>query len=159
MDPYFRQRHGSGPSPHDDSSPHSVTSQYRNQFAAASTSSSNHTTQNQNQSHNHNQHHHHNNNNNALEHLLQSPQDLKSAFSRFNNGTTNMDSFSNLVNNATAGGRQEGGFDAFQYAQPQASTSSASVQQQPAPTGKRGSKACVACELCFPSPLQTSTHA
>lgn len=127
MDPYFRQRHGSGPSPIEDSSPHSANSQYRNFGAGAGTATGV--------------------GNSGLDRILQSPQDL-SSFNRFNAG---MDTYSNLVNDGSRG-NGNGGFDAFQYGQPQASSSGTSNQplaplsQTGAPTGKRGTKACVACE-------------
>ena len=133
MDPYFRQRHGSGPSPIDDSSPHSANSQYRN-FGAGAGAGSNIGTNN--------------NNGNGLDRILQSPQDL-SNFNRFSAG---MDAYSTLVNDGSRGNGNGVGFDAFQYAQPQASTSGTSNQplappsQTGIPTGKRGTKACVACE-------------
>jgi len=107
MDPYFRSNHGSNPSPHDDESPHSATSQYR-PFPVTS----------------------------GLDRLLQSPQDMM----RYNKG---VDRYS-LPGKADDGK----GYDGFQYGQAQASSSQAVPQAgQAAGTGKRGSKACVACEF------------
>lgn len=133
MDPYFRQRHGSGPSPIDDSSPHSANSQYRNfgtgQGVGAGTGIGGGNT--------------------GLDRILQSPQDLNN-FNRFNTG---MDTYNTLVSDGSRGnGNGGGGFDSFRYAQPQASGSGTSNQplaapsQSGVPTGKRGTKACVACE-------------
>lgn len=154
MDPYFRQRHGSGPSPIEDSSPHSANSQYRN-FGVGGGTGPNIGG---------------NNPGSGLDRVLQSPQDL-GGFNRF---SASMDTFSNLVNNDGSRGNGNGGggsFDAFQYTQPQASTSGTSNQplappsQTGAPTGKRGTKACVACESSlsaiqrpmFPNPLVISS--
>lgn len=108
MDPYFRQTHGSGPSPHEESSPRSATSQYRN-FTSTS----------------------------GLDRLLQSPQDMSGLHRYSSKGLEGYNS-SSLKREETKA------FDSFQYAQQQASGShqTSTVQGQ---TGKRGSKACVAC--------------
>jgi hypothetical protein len=110
MDPYFRSTHGAGPSPHDDESPHSATSQYRT-FPGTS----------------------------GLDRLLQSPQDMM----RYNKG---MEAYGNIGMK----GDENKGFEQFQYGQAHASGSQQPVPTIPA-TGKRGSKACVACK-CAPPP-------
>jgi hypothetical protein len=108
MDPFFGGRHGSGPSPREESSPHSAASQYRN-FNSAS----------------------------GLDRLLHSPQDM-TGLHRY--GSKGMDGY-----NPSGMKRDEGkAFEGFQYGQSQAS-SSHQTSAVPVQSGKRGSKACVAC--------------
>lgn len=107
MDPYFRSAHGSNPSPHDESSPRSATSQYR-PFPGTS----------------------------GLDRLLQSPQDMM----RYNKS---LDRYSVPANKTD----EVKGYDGYQYGQAQASGSQSQQPTGPAGTGKRGSKACVACKF------------
>lgn len=113
MDPYFRSAHGSNPSPHDESSPHSATSQYR-PFPGTS----------------------------GLDRLLQSPQDMM----RYNKG---LDRYSVPANKPD----EVKGYDGYQYGQAQASGSQSQQQAGQAGTGKRGSKACVACKFLISTRL------